>query len=1474
MINKTFRLFISSTFNDFLQERTVLNGAVFDEVDRYCQNRGYNFQLIDLRWGINSESALNQNTVAICLDEVKRCRTLSPKPNFLLMIGERYGWVPIPSKIPKIDFEGLLSKATREEQDILDKWYELDENEINGEYYLKPRTGEYIQDKKWGMAENCIHNALVSCAKKEKKNPDDFLSLTSSATEQEIIEGLFNDKNICDNVISYFRTDYPEKDNDITKITKLKERILSRMEQDGCLRNIIKLKYNGCDYLETFKYKIVELLLINIEAEIDRLENESQKPDTLELIQETYLDSGSFRERKKEQDSLLKYVEDTENVSNFPLFVVGDSGSGKSTLLANFIRNFRINKSSVKIFAAFFGLDEKSYMFLDVLKKLYVDIKSEYNIAHTLNITRYNMAEVLSDAIASIPDDKKAVIIIDGIDMFQDIDEIHENLFPHVLPPNVKMIISSADESIIRKFIGNSFERIITKHFSAEESERSIYSFLTVKNRTLSSELQKKLVRNAVKNGITPLHAKLIAEQCASWHSKDSSVSIPDTVKAVIKNYFENMYTKFGHDKLFFSYAMALICESPSGITEEELQLLVFRFKAVKDYFISEDRYSHSLNKLPFVIWSRLFYDLKGCLTLTLSRGTILVKFTHNIFRSVFRNTFRKECDAARKEMMTYYAEQPDYINDESKEPNLRKALILPALLRQSGNVKSLAELYLKINFVDSVVAIGNVYEVINDILFLLEKKECLPYHKKLSCVLSCLQTNANMLSCYPISFRSYAYEYGMLSENDKPFLYRKQIEPGDRHTIFPYSRSSRLVWYSDGSRYAVLYGSYVYICSFPSGIELDRIYIGNGKPNDENTVGDFIWLNENSAVIATSNNKAKVYSFGEFASKTGFEFDYYGNGMKYDAKSGLLLYLCSKKIYAVNINTDREKNDLDLKYVLDFSSNKYYRISFDIFPDNKTLLVYMGRRSAVLYNLCTGEKINAMRIRGQMGRAASMEYMRCLSSGEILLHDHEDSRSVNSFDSFYIYNICDNKGVLLLPPQLTYEKILVGSKFIILFNKGNFISVSVDINNKFEMKAYKISDAAGDISWRVTDKSLAVVTANGIMSIDMQRFTPICESINYCKTGRKPAQNSLYIKKKSLKSRIGFINKASNLKLSAGLFEYARWFDCNADFSDENQIKKATVIAYAADGRCAAAYESADVIRVYDEKQNQLLHIDKLRLSLLNNILKLSFSPDSRYLLIWRNFSVQIIDIKAGKCILNLDNLILKYDKVYVYNVCFEYRADKTVLKIYMTNNTIYSYDLNKRNFEGEKPPDKLRNILNVLDDDDSPAGPYSYRTTDGKTEIQIILNLEAALETLQVDKALNDMRIYHSDNLELLYADGRFYTETETGIRTYFSQRFFDFADSLQIERRSDYSDFQTYLREKNDLFSSVEEIITSDKYFILICRRLNSVIVFDDKNKKIIAAYKHNGNIIGYRRMDDRTLELISDRYPYNTLLVLNL
>lgn len=36
----------------------------------------------------------------ICLEEIARCQRVTPKPNFIVLLGDRHGWRPSPFAIP------------------------------------------------------------------------------------------------------------------------------------------------------------------------------------------------------------------------------------------------------------------------------------------------------------------------------------------------------------------------------------------------------------------------------------------------------------------------------------------------------------------------------------------------------------------------------------------------------------------------------------------------------------------------------------------------------------------------------------------------------------------------------------------------------------------------------------------------------------------------------------------------------------------------------------------------------------------------------------------------------------------------------------------------------------------------------------------------------------------------------------------------------------------------------------------------------------------------------------------------------------------------------------------------------------------------------------------------------------------------------------------------------------------------------
>ncbi len=88
---KTF--FISSTFKDMHAERDALHQVVFPALRKQIKPYGEDLGELDLRWGVDtslmSEAESGQHVIETCMDAIDRCR-----PYMIILIGERYGWIP------------------------------------------------------------------------------------------------------------------------------------------------------------------------------------------------------------------------------------------------------------------------------------------------------------------------------------------------------------------------------------------------------------------------------------------------------------------------------------------------------------------------------------------------------------------------------------------------------------------------------------------------------------------------------------------------------------------------------------------------------------------------------------------------------------------------------------------------------------------------------------------------------------------------------------------------------------------------------------------------------------------------------------------------------------------------------------------------------------------------------------------------------------------------------------------------------------------------------------------------------------------------------------------------------------------------------------------------------------------------------------------------------------------------------------
>src|ERR1700676_3800220 len=153
LTTRTFRVFISSTFEDLKEERNALQREVFPHLRELCLSHGCRFQAIDLRWGVRDEATLDQRTMEVCLTEIARCQRTGIKPNFIILVGDRYGQPPLPARIEAREFEGLLKHVASEDQALLNLWYRRDDNAVPPEYLLLPRTGEFVEKTNWERIE-------------------------------------------------------------------------------------------------------------------------------------------------------------------------------------------------------------------------------------------------------------------------------------------------------------------------------------------------------------------------------------------------------------------------------------------------------------------------------------------------------------------------------------------------------------------------------------------------------------------------------------------------------------------------------------------------------------------------------------------------------------------------------------------------------------------------------------------------------------------------------------------------------------------------------------------------------------------------------------------------------------------------------------------------------------------------------------------------------------------------------------------------------------------------------------------------------------------------------------------------------------------------------------------------------------------------------------------------------------------------
>ncbi|TFG03704.1 MAG: DUF4062 domain-containing protein [Promethearchaeota archaeon] len=727
-MNKLFRVFFSSTFSDFEEERNALSKNVFPRLKELCMANSSRFQPIDLRWGIPDEVAVQQSTMNVCLEEIKRCQDISPRPNFLVLLGERYGWTPPPPKIPRSEFDKITYYLSKEEKNLIDQWYKLDENElyeledgsITSVYEIQSRSGKYLDYENWEPVEKKIHQILYKAAKNCNFSKGAMVKYFASVTHQEIVQGALNAPDSSTHVHCFFR--------ELKKIpkgvgkelykdpNKQNRQFLNLLKKDLKKRipnNIHEYEVDFGDerekeaYLNKFCNDVYHSLESIIVKEIEKIEEKTSLDEEISAHKKFGKNRIlNFVGRENIIEDILNYIKSDDRK---PYFIYGKPGSGKSALMAKLLTKLEKKNIDTRMLIRFIGITPFSSNIVSLIRSICEQITEKYEIPFEKEIPfEYSkLKEVFTEILLLFKTNTKIVLIIDGLDQLISNDQGRDlSWLPSELPRYIKIISSVAsDDSGIMNTLRTKFPNSLRelKALSVEEGETVLNLLLKNSLRSLNPNQKTYILHKFSENGL-PLYLKLAFEEASNWNSYTDIDSIrlaPDT-KGLIKMLFERLYDE--HMKETVEKVLSYIVASRNGLTEDEILDIMASDQEYFNWYQQKIYHRLPEEKLPWIVWSRLYSDLKPYLTIRGMDKTSTISFFHRQFNEAvienFLLNFNIECHTILANF--FRNSKVYYYRDEIKIPNYRKLSELVYHLRVAEMWDELRSVLTSLSYIEA----------------------------------------------------------------------------------------------------------------------------------------------------------------------------------------------------------------------------------------------------------------------------------------------------------------------------------------------------------------------------------------------------------------------------------------------------------------------------------------------------------------------------------------------------------------------------------------------------------------------------------------------------------------------------------------------------------------------------------------------------------------------------------------------------
>jgi hypothetical protein len=724
---RTFRIFVSSTFSDLKAERNALQERVLPRLRELCAAHGCRFQAIDLRWGVSEEASLDQQTMRICLGEIARCQQVTPRPNFIVLLGDRYGWCPPPPQIPASEFEEISTRVSKEDRELLERWYHRDDNAVPPEYVLQPRErgGPYEEYEDWQPVEARLHAILAEVAQEMDLGEDERLKYEASATHQEIAAGALRVEYASEHVSCFFRQikglpedesarDFLDLDADDNPDTEARER-LKRLKKKlhRFLRHNVHeytAKWTGggitTDHIDQLCEDVYQSLSRIILQQVGKLE--AVEPLDAEISAHAAFGEDRARHFTGRTAMLEAIGEYIAGEDRHPLAIWGESGSGKSALLAKAVQETQGMNGDAAIVYRFIGATPESSGGRALLEGLCRQISRCYGVDESDIPLEYRyLAREFPERLSHAAAEQPLVIFIDALDQLSDVDNVRAlTWLPAELPESVRLVVSTVPGECKTALEAKLPQECLVKlqPMTQDEAEELLDLWLENAHRALQLEQRREVLTNP-----KPLYLKLAFEEARRWHSYDTLPGLSDDIEGIIGDLFARLSQETNHGEVLISHSLGYLAAAKNGLTEGEILDVLSRDEKVMADFHRRSPKSPEVGRLPVVVWSRLHADLEAYLAERAAEGNVLITFHHPQLAAVATKQWLAQGKARdyHRRLANYFRSKADPGGDDTWSGDDLRGLSEAPYHQYHGNlVDQLVQTLTNRQFIDRTYAV------------------------------------------------------------------------------------------------------------------------------------------------------------------------------------------------------------------------------------------------------------------------------------------------------------------------------------------------------------------------------------------------------------------------------------------------------------------------------------------------------------------------------------------------------------------------------------------------------------------------------------------------------------------------------------------------------------------------------------------------------------------------------------------------